>query len=257
MLPPAVAGIGLLVAFGRFGLLGSTFDWLGINVSFNQTAVVFAITLVAGPFYIRQAIASFEAVDTNLVAASRTLGAGPAAHLLPRRAAARPRRARGGRGDLPGARAGRVRRDDHVRRQPAGEDGDASARDLHGVRGLGGGLTVPLAISALLVVAQPGDPPLPQAQRFYGSPQGSVHSPPSVVSARARARGRGDGRARRAVGRRQDLGAARRRGARAPAERPDRARRRDLVRLASRGSSASPTSGGWGSSSRSTRSSRT
>ena len=77
MLPPAVAGIGLLVAFGRFGLLGSTFSWLGINVSFNLTAVVFAITLVAGPFYVRQAIASFEAVDANMLAASRTLGAGP------------------------------------------------------------------------------------------------------------------------------------------------------------------------------------
>jgi molybdate transport system permease protein len=76
VLPPAVAGIGLIVAFGRFGLLGSTFDALGINVSFNQTAVVFAISLVAGPFYVRQAIASFEAVDTNLIAASRTLGAG-------------------------------------------------------------------------------------------------------------------------------------------------------------------------------------
>ena len=76
VLPPAVAGIGLIVAFGRVGLLGSTFDALGINVSFNQVAVVFAICLVAGPFYVRQAIASFEAVDTNLIAASRTLGAG-------------------------------------------------------------------------------------------------------------------------------------------------------------------------------------
>ncbi len=44
---------------------------------FNQAAVVLAISLVAGPFYVRQAIASFEAVDTNLIAASRTLGAGP------------------------------------------------------------------------------------------------------------------------------------------------------------------------------------
>ncbi len=77
VLPPAVAGLGLIVAFGRFGLLGSTFDALGIDVSFNQAAVVFAISLVAGPFYLRQAIASFEAVDQNLIAASRTLGAGP------------------------------------------------------------------------------------------------------------------------------------------------------------------------------------
>lgn len=76
VLPPAVAGIGLIVAFGRLGLLGSAFSWLGVDVSFNQTAVVLAITLVSGPFYIRQAIAAFEAVDANLVAASRTLGAG-------------------------------------------------------------------------------------------------------------------------------------------------------------------------------------
>jgi molybdate transport system permease protein len=77
VLPPAVAGVGLLVAFGRVGLLGSTFSWLGINVAFNQAAVILAVALVAGPFYVRQAIAAFEAVDANLVAASRTLGAGP------------------------------------------------------------------------------------------------------------------------------------------------------------------------------------
>ena len=77
VLPPAAAGLGLLVTFGRFGLLGSSFHWLGINVAFNQAAVVLAVTLVAGPFYIRQGIAAFEAVDTNLINASRTLGAGP------------------------------------------------------------------------------------------------------------------------------------------------------------------------------------
>jgi molybdate transport system permease protein len=78
VLPPAVAGIGLFFAFGRYGLLGGTLSFLGIDVAFNQAAVVMAITLVAGPFYVRQAIASFEAVDANLVAASRTLGAGSA-----------------------------------------------------------------------------------------------------------------------------------------------------------------------------------
>ncbi len=77
VLPPAVAGIGLLVAFGRVGLLGSTFDFLGVNLAFNQAAVILAVVMTAGPFYIRQAIAAFEAVDANLVAASRTLGAGP------------------------------------------------------------------------------------------------------------------------------------------------------------------------------------
>ena len=76
VLPPAVAGIGLLVAFGRFGLVGKHFG-LWEHVSFNWLAVTFAVMLVAGPFYVRQAIAAFEAIDTNLVSASRTLGAGP------------------------------------------------------------------------------------------------------------------------------------------------------------------------------------
>jgi molybdate transport system permease protein len=76
VLPPAVAGIGLLVAFGRFGLLGKHFG-LSSYVLFNWLAVTFAIMLVAGPFYVRSAIAAFEAVDADLVAASRTLGAGP------------------------------------------------------------------------------------------------------------------------------------------------------------------------------------
>ena len=76
VLPPAVAGLGLLVAFGRNGLLGSTLRTMGIEIPFTQTAVVLAVTFVASPLYVRQAIAAFEAVDPNVVAASRTLGAG-------------------------------------------------------------------------------------------------------------------------------------------------------------------------------------
>jgi molybdate transport system permease protein len=78
VLPPAVAGIGLLAAFGRLGLLGSSLDALGISLSFTQSAVTIAVAYVASPLYIRQAIAAFEATDPNLTAASRTLGAGPA-----------------------------------------------------------------------------------------------------------------------------------------------------------------------------------
>jgi molybdate transport system permease protein len=76
VLPPAVAGIGLIAAFGRVGLLGGTLDALGVQVGLNQAAVVIAVAYVASPFYVRQAIAVFEAVDPDLVAASRTLGAG-------------------------------------------------------------------------------------------------------------------------------------------------------------------------------------
>jgi molybdate transport system permease protein len=78
VLPPAVAGIALLVAFGRLGLLGEHFDALGISIGFTQAAVVMAVAFVAGPFYLRGAIAAFEAVDPTLLAASRTLGAGQA-----------------------------------------------------------------------------------------------------------------------------------------------------------------------------------
>jgi molybdate transport system permease protein len=78
VLPPAVAGIGLLVAFGRFGLLGSPLGALGITLPFTQAAVTIAVAFVSSPLYVRQAIAAFEAVDPNIVAASRTLGAGPA-----------------------------------------------------------------------------------------------------------------------------------------------------------------------------------
>jgi molybdate transport system permease protein len=77
VLPPAVAGVGLLVAFGQFGLLGSSLRALGITLPFTQAAVTVAVAYVASPLYVRQAIAAFEATDPDLAAASRTLGAGP------------------------------------------------------------------------------------------------------------------------------------------------------------------------------------
>ena len=76
VLPPAVAGIGLLVAFGRFGLLGGQVEALGIDIAFTKAAVVLAVTFVASPFYLRTVISAFEAVDPTLPAAARTLGAG-------------------------------------------------------------------------------------------------------------------------------------------------------------------------------------
>jgi molybdate transport system permease protein len=78
VLPPAVAGIALLAAFGRRGLLGGSLEAFGIELPFTQAAVVVAVVFVASPFYLRQAIAAFEAVDPALLDASRTLGAGPA-----------------------------------------------------------------------------------------------------------------------------------------------------------------------------------
>jgi molybdate transport system permease protein len=77
VLPPAVAGIALLATFGRLGLLGDELNALGISIGFTQTAVVLAVAFVESPFYLRGAIAAFESVDPDLIAAARTLGAGP------------------------------------------------------------------------------------------------------------------------------------------------------------------------------------
>ena len=82
VLPPAVAGLALLVAFGRLGLLGDTLSSLGIDLAFTQAAVVIAVLFVASPFYLRGAIAAFEAVDDTLIDVASTLGAGPARRLL-------------------------------------------------------------------------------------------------------------------------------------------------------------------------------
>ena len=74
VLPPAVAGIGLLAAFGPSGLLAP----LGIHVGLSTLAVVLALTFVSAPFYVRQAQAAFAGVDRTWLDASRTLGAGEA-----------------------------------------------------------------------------------------------------------------------------------------------------------------------------------
>jgi molybdate transport system permease protein len=82
VMPPAVAGLGLLAAFGRLGLLGHTLDALGIDLAFTPAAVVLAITFVASPFYLRGAIAAFEAVDSTLIDVAGTLGAGPLRRMM-------------------------------------------------------------------------------------------------------------------------------------------------------------------------------
>jgi molybdate transport system permease protein len=82
VMPPAVAGIALLVAFGRLGLLGHVLSVLGIDIAFTPTAVVMAIVFVASPFYIRGAIGAFESVDATLLDVAGTLGAGPLRRML-------------------------------------------------------------------------------------------------------------------------------------------------------------------------------
>jgi molybdate transport system permease protein len=75
IMPPAVAGIALLMAFGRMGIVGRHLNALGISIAFTTLAVILAQTFVSSPFYIRQARTSFEDVDPAFENAARTLGA--------------------------------------------------------------------------------------------------------------------------------------------------------------------------------------
>jgi molybdate transport system permease protein len=74
VLPPAVGGLGLLMAFGRRGTLGEPLSDLGIELAFTTAAVVMAQTFVASPFYIRAARAGFEASGPELEQVAQTLG---------------------------------------------------------------------------------------------------------------------------------------------------------------------------------------
>jgi molybdate transport system permease protein len=82
VLPPAVAGIGLLAALGPNGILGGWLDDAGVVLVLQTAGVIVALTFVAAPFFLRQAQAAFEAVDRRTLEASRTLGSGEGRTLL-------------------------------------------------------------------------------------------------------------------------------------------------------------------------------
>ncbi len=76
VLPPTVAGVALLTAFGRRGIVGEPIeDWTGYAFSFTTTAVVMAQLLVAAPFYVRAAKSGFESLDPQVERVAYTLGA--------------------------------------------------------------------------------------------------------------------------------------------------------------------------------------
>jgi len=77
VLPPTVAGVALLVAFGRRGILGGQIEGLGIDLAFTTAAVVMAQLFVSAPFYIRAAKAGFESVSREYEGVAATLGASP------------------------------------------------------------------------------------------------------------------------------------------------------------------------------------
>jgi molybdate transport system permease protein len=75
VLPPAVAGVGLLASLGPKGVLGGA---VGDSLALQTAGVVVALTFVAAPFYLRQAQAAFASLDRSWLEAARTLGAGEA-----------------------------------------------------------------------------------------------------------------------------------------------------------------------------------
>ena len=75
VLPPAVAGLALLLVLGRRGLLGAPLDLLGLSIPFTTLAVVIAQVFVASPFFIRSARAGLAAVDRDVEDAARVDGA--------------------------------------------------------------------------------------------------------------------------------------------------------------------------------------
>lgn len=77
VLPPVVAGVALLLTFGRSGLLGRPLELAGIELAFTPAAVVLAQIFTSAPFYMRAAKAGFLAFDPDVEAAARVDGAGP------------------------------------------------------------------------------------------------------------------------------------------------------------------------------------
>ena len=75
VLPPSVAGLALLIAFGRRGLFGSALSLMGISLPFTTTAVVLAQTFVAAPLFVRSARVGFTEVDKQLEEAAQVEGA--------------------------------------------------------------------------------------------------------------------------------------------------------------------------------------
>ena len=77
VMPPAVAGVALLFAFGRHGLVASWFYPRGCSVTFTTTAVIMAEVLVSAPFFLQGALSAFRGIDEKILLVSRSFGAGP------------------------------------------------------------------------------------------------------------------------------------------------------------------------------------
>ena len=78
VLPPTVAGLALLMAFGRMGLAGHALSLFGVRLPFTTAGVVVAQVFMSAPFFVVPARAGFAGVDRRLLDAAGTLRAGEA-----------------------------------------------------------------------------------------------------------------------------------------------------------------------------------
>lgn len=76
VLPPSVAGVALLMAFGRNGMIGGWLSAIGIEIPFTMTAVIMAQVFIASPFYVKAASIGFASIDPELKQAASLDGAG-------------------------------------------------------------------------------------------------------------------------------------------------------------------------------------
>src|SRR5262249_6451009 len=83
VVPPAVSGLALLLAFGWRGLLGPFLEGMGWTLPFTTAAVVVAELFVSAPYFIQSAVAAFRRLDDELLTVARPPGAGPAPRLVP------------------------------------------------------------------------------------------------------------------------------------------------------------------------------
>jgi molybdate transport system permease protein len=76
VMPPSVAGLALLITFGRKGLIGGALESLGLQIAFTQIAVIIAQVFISAPFFVRAASLGFAAVDNEIEQAAHLDGAG-------------------------------------------------------------------------------------------------------------------------------------------------------------------------------------
>jgi len=75
ILPPSVAGLALLLAFGRQGVFGKWLAVAGISLPFTTLAVVMAQAFVSAPLFVRSARVGFSGIDARLEEAATVEGA--------------------------------------------------------------------------------------------------------------------------------------------------------------------------------------